>query len=214
LISNLKEHYYLRTFDENYTFAPNIHIESEFTMNIVLNGFMAISVVSLFAGCGSSLPNRDIVGEVFPKVKGKSLDGVEKILPSAFKGNKVILILGYEQNTQFDIDRWGIGFFTADLQLPPVYEIPTIPGLLPSLFKESIDSGMRSGIPKESWKDVITVYGGDGSILTKWTGTESARNCRVILLDENGKVLWMHDKGYGLPPLKSLVDILKASGIK
>jgi hypothetical protein len=52
----------------------------------------------------------------------------------------------------------------------------------------------------------------DGSVLTKWTGTEIARNCRVILLNENGKVLWMHDKGYGLPPLKSLMDVLKTTG--
>jgi hypothetical protein len=151
------------------------------------------------------------VGEVFPTVNGKNLDGVEKTLPGAFRGKKAILILGYEQNTQFDVDRWGIGFFTADLPLPPVYEIPTIAGLIPSLFKGAIDNGMRSGIPKESWKDVITVYGRDGSTLTKWTGTEGARNCRVILIDETGKVLWMHDKGYGLPPLKSLLDILKSS---
>jgi len=179
-------------------------------MNGVLYSLAMIIIVSLFAGCGSTYPNRNIVGETFPSVRGKNLEGLEISLPDEFKGKKVILILGYEQKTQFDIDRWGIGFFTADLPIPPVYEIPTIPGLIPSLFKESIDSGMRSGIPKESWKDVITVYGSDGSVLTKWTGTEVARNCRVLLLDETGKVLWMHDKGYGLPPLKSLMDVLKA----
>jgi hypothetical protein len=192
--------------------ATHFHRERNYTMNTILCSMTAMILVALFAGCGSAIPNRNVVSEVFPSVKGKNLDGVEKSLPDEFRGKKVILILGYEQNTQFDIDRWGIGFFTADLALPPVFEIPTIPGLIPSLFKESINSGMRSGIPKESWKDVITVYGSDGGMLTKWTGTEVARNCRVILLDENGKVLWMHDKGYGLPPLKSLLDLLKKSG--
>jgi hypothetical protein len=181
-------------------------------MNGVLYNVAMIIVASLFAGCGSTYQNRNIVGEAFPSVKGRNLEGLEKVLPDEFKGKKVILILGYEQKTQFDVDRWGIGFFTADLPLPSVYEIPTIPGLIPSLFKESIDSGMRSGIPKESWKDVITVYGSDGSALAKWTGTEGARNCRVILLDETGKVRWMHDKGYGIPPLKSLLDVLQAPG--
>jgi hypothetical protein len=181
-------------------------------MNNLPYAMAMILVIGLFGGCSTTLPNRTVVGEMFPSVNGKDLEGVERSLPDAFKGTKVILILGYEQNTQFDVDRWGIGFFTADLPLPPVYEIPTIPGLLPSLFKESINSGMRSGIPKESWKDVITVYGSDGSTLTNWTGTEGARNCRVILLDEAGKVLWMYDRGYGLPPLKSLLDVLKASG--
>ena len=97
---------------------------------------------------------------------------------------------------------------------PPVCEVPTIPGLLPSLFKESIDKGMRSGIPKESWKDVITVYGSDGGSIAQWTGTEVPRNCRVVLLDENGVVQWSHDKGYGLPPLKSLLDVLKKKETK
>ena len=162
-------------------------------------------------GCGTTYPNRNVVGEPFPTVRGKSLSGEEMTLPDQFKGRKTIVVIGYVQDTQFDIDRWGIGFFTANLPLPPVVEVPTIPGLLPSLFKESIDKGMRSGIPQESWKDVVTVYGSDGGKIAQWTGTETPRNCRIILLDEKGIVLWMHDKGYGLPPLKSLLGVLTKS---
>lgn len=173
---------------------------------IVLVGLLGF----LFSGCGTTYPNRNVVGEKFPTVRGKALSGEEMTLPDQFKGKKVIIVLGYVQDTQFDIDRWGIGFFTADLNLPPVYEVPTIPGLLPSLFKEAIDRGMRSGIPAESWKDVITVYGGDGGKIAEWTGTQVPRNSRVLLLDEDGVVLWMHDKGYGLPPLQSLLYVLKA----
>jgi hypothetical protein len=142
-------------------------------------------------------------------VHGKSLSGEEFTLPDRFKGGKVIIVIGYVQETQFDIDRWGIGFFTADLALPPVLEVPTIPGLIPSLFKDVIDKGMRSGIPQASWNDVVTVYGSDGGKIAQWTGTQAPRNCRILLLDENGVVLWMHDKGYGLPPLKSLLEVLK-----
>jgi hypothetical protein len=171
--------------------------------------FLALFGLGFLSGCGTTYPNRTIVGEQFPSVRGKSLSGDEIVFPDQFKGKKVILVIGYVQETQFDVDRWGIGFFTADLALPPVYEVPTIPGLLPSLFKESIDKGMRSGIPKESWKDVVTVYGSDGGKIAQWTGTEGPRNCRVILLDEKGVVLWSHDKGYGLPPLKSLLDAIK-----
>lgn len=164
----------------------------------------------MLSGCGTTYPNRNVVGERFPAVRGKSLSGQEMTLPDHFKGKKVIIVIGYVQQTQFDIDRWGIGFFTANLNLPPIVEVPTIPGLLPSLFKESIDGGMRSGIPAESWKDVVTVYGSDGAKIAEWTGTEVPRNCRVLLLDEQGVVTWMHDKGYGLPPLKSLLDTLRA----
>lgn len=177
---------------------------------IVLVALVAIAGLTV-SGCGTTYPNRNIIGEKFPSVRGKSLSGEEMTLPDQFKGKKVIIVIGYVQETQFDIDRWGIGFFTANLNLPPVYEVPTIPGLLPSLFKESIDKGMRSGIPAESWKDVVTVYGSDGGKIAEWTGTEVPRNCRVLLLDENGVVIWMHDKGYGLPPLKSLLEVLSTA---
>ena len=162
----------------------------------------------ILTGCGSSYPNRSPLGEQFPSVTGKSLAGEEIVLPDAFLGEKVILVLAFEQDAQFDVDRWGIGFFTADLDLPPVYEIPTIPGLLPSLFKDVIDGGMRKGIPKESWRDVITVYGGDGGVLSEWTGTENDLNARIVLLDEQGVVRWFHDRGYGLPPLQDLLETL------
>lgn len=170
--------------------------------------FNLIVLTAFFFGCGSTVPNRVPEGEQFPAVRGKSLDGQEFALPDTFKGTQVILIVGYEQNTQFDIDRWGIGLFTTDLNLPPVYEIPTIPGLIPSLFKEQIDRGMRKGIPKESWKDVVTVYGGDGKKLAEWTGTENPRNARIILLNKEGKVIWFYDRGYGLPPLQALREKL------
>jgi len=174
-----------------------------------IRSIFAVLVFGLFFGCGSTIPNRMPEGEQFPAVRGKSLAGQEFVLPDTFKGRQVILILGYEQNTQFDIDRWGVGFFTTNLNLPPVYEIPTIPGLIPSLFKEQIDGGMRKGIPRESWNDVITVYGSEGKKLSEWTGTENPRNARVILLDEEGKVMWFHDRGYGLPPLKALRERLE-----
>jgi len=167
--------------------------------------------IGFLVGCGSTVPNRFPVGELFPSVQGQSLDGQQTMIPEVFKGKKVILVLAYKQDTQFDVDRWGIGFFTSNLSLPPIYEIPTIPGLIPSLFKESIDEGMKKGIPKESWKDVITIYGGDGAKLTEWTGTENPNNARVILLDEEGRVLWFHDRGYGLPPLDGLLEKLRGA---
>jgi len=109
-------------------------------------------VAAFLVGCGSTIPNRIPDGESFPAVRGSSLDGQEYEIPGDFSGKPVILVVAYDQDAQFDIDRWGIGFFTANLDLPPVYEIPTIPGLIPSLFKGRIDSGMRSGILKNHGK--------------------------------------------------------------
>jgi hypothetical protein len=173
--------------------------------------FTSLFLGVIFFGCSSTFPNREIGGEVFPAVEGSTLNGTEVAIPSAFKGKKVILVIGYDMKTQFDIDRWGIGFFTAKLDLPPVYELPTIPGLIPSLLKGRIDGGMRKGIPQESWQDVITIYGDDGEELAKWTGTENPRNARIILVDEAGTVVWFHDRGYGLPPLQELLSVLEGN---
>jgi len=171
--------------------------------------FSAAILVILMAGCGSTIPNRLPVGEQFPSVTGTALNGDTVKVPETFAGMKVIIVIGYDMDTQFDIDRWGIGFFTARLDLPPVYELPTIPGLIPSLFADKIDQGMRKGIPEESWKDVVTVYGSEGGKIADWTGTENPRNARVLLLDENGTVVWFHDRGYGLPPLADLMRTLE-----
>lgn len=166
-------------------------------------------MLTLFLGCGSTIPNRLPEGELFPSLTGTSLSGVQYAIPDTFKGQTVILILAYDQNAQFDVDRWGVGFFTANLNLPPVYEIAAVPGLIPSLLKDRIDRGMRKGIPEESWKEVITAYGSGGKRLAEWTGTENPRNARVVLLDRDGKVVWFHDRGYGLPPLKELMKKLQ-----
>jgi hypothetical protein len=175
---------------------------------MIIRALVCILAVAFLVGCGSTIPNRSPVGELFPSVQGTSLQGEQTKIPEVFKGKKVILVLAYKQKTQFDVDRWGIGFFTSSLPLPPIYEIPTIPGLIPSFFKESIDEGMRKGIPQESWKDVLTIYGGDGATLTEWTGTENPNNARVVLLDEEGRVIWFHDRGYGLAPLAGLLEKL------
>jgi hypothetical protein len=175
-------------------------------------GMLVLTAAALiFAGCGSTIPNRMLVGERFPSVTGTSLSGVSTRVPETFAGTKVILVLGYVQETQFDIDRWSIGFFTADLPLPPVVELPTIGGLIPTLLRGTIDSGMRKGIPSDSWKDVVTVYGSDGRRLIEWTGNENPRNARILLLNEQGTVIWNHDGGFGLVPLRALLDTLRVT---
>ena len=178
---------------------------------MIFRSAVSAALFILMAGCGSAIPNRAPVGERFPTVTGTALSGETVTVPDDFSGQRVIIVVGYDMNTQFDIDRWGIGFFTANLDLPPVYELPTIPGLIPSLFAGRIDQGMRKGIPEESWKDVVTLYGDEGEKIAQWTGTENPRNARIILIDEEGTVQWYHDRGYGLPPLGDLLEVLKGT---
>ena len=159
--------------------------------------------ISMF-GCSTTYVNRNPVGENFPRVNGQTLTEEERELPTYFKGSYVVLLLGYKQDSQFDIDRWLIGLDMTQTNIK-AYEIPTIQGLFPRMFQFAIDNGMRKGIPKELWGGVITIYG-DGAAVQEFTGNENPNNARVLLLDQQGKVIYFHDRGFSVPALNELRD--------
>jgi hypothetical protein len=102
--------------------------------------------------------------------------------------------VGFEQNTQFDLDRWALALVQSGVELRAV-EIPTIPGLVPSLISDRIDNGMRRGIPEEDWASVITVYD-EAETIAKFTGNENPLPGRILLIDATGRVVFFHDRGY------------------
>jgi hypothetical protein len=166
-----------------------------------------ILIVFGLIGCSTTYINRNPVGEKFPTVNGQTLTEEERELPTYFKGSNVVLLLGYEQDSQFDIDRWFIGLDMTETKIK-AYEIPTIQGLFPRMFQSTIDNGMRKGIPKELWGGVITIYG-DGATVQEFTGNENPNNARVLLLDKQGKVIYFHDRGFSVPALNELRNKLE-----
>ena len=153
-----------------------------------------LGALALFQGCSSTTPNADPTGKLFPAVEGTSLEGRSHRVPDDFRGRKLLLLVGYVQDAQFDIDRWLLGLMQAQVPVD-VRELPTIEGMVPRMIGNQIDSGMRRGIPEEDWGAVITVYG-DASEIVDLTGNENPRNARVLLLDEEGRIIWFHDRGY------------------
>ena len=151
-------------------------------------------LLGAMTGCGSTVANRNPVGEAFPTVEGTSLKGETRTLPAHYAGKPVLIIVGYVQKAQFDADRWILGVLQAGLPVK-VVEVPTIDGLFPRLLSGMIDDGMRAGIPSEDWEDVVTVYG-DAARIVEFTGNDTPQNVRVLLLDAQGKVVWFHDRGY------------------
>lgn len=152
----------------------------------------ALAVGSML-GCSTSIENRDPVGESFPRVTGNALSGESVLLPDAFAGSPVVLLVGYVQDAQFDLDRWLLGLVQLDSEVARV-EVPTIDGLLPGMAAGFIDEGMRGGIPREDWASVVTVYD-EADAIVRFTGEERPRNGRILLLDGDGIVRWFHDRG-------------------
>ena len=158
--------------------------------------------VVLLSACTSQYPNQQVTGKQFPSISGESLEKNMVTIPSDFKADKTLILIGYKQDSQFDIDRWLIGLDMAGITLP-TYELPTIAGMAPRMFSTFIDSGMRKGIPKELWGGVITIYN-DGEAVQKFTGNQSPNNSRVVLIDSNGKILYFYDRGFSVDALNKL----------
>ncbi|WP_419191230.1 hypothetical protein [Saltatorellus ferox] len=178
---------------------------------VLFVGFLSAALFS-FGGCSSPVPNRNPIGEVFPTIEATPLDAEgegsgEVRIPGDFAGAPLLLLVGYVQDAQFDIDRWLFGVLDAELGVA-LREVPAARGMAASLASGFIDSGMRKGIPQTEWGAVVTTYGKTADTIAKVTGTERPRNARVLLLDGEGVIRWFHDAGFSAATLIALRSAL------
>jgi len=165
--------------------------------------FIIMALFNCF-GCTKKFVNKTPIGQKFPSVKGQSLDKIIYNIPEDFQGEKVLFLIGFVQNTQFDIDRWTIGIEQTSTSVK-TYELPATQGFIPIYFKTRLDDSMRNGIPNDIWGGVITIYK-DGIKIQEFTGNENPNNSRVVLINESGKVIFFHDRGFSVKALKELKE--------
>lgn len=170
---------------------------------------LAVGLALSTGACSTSHARRDPTGETFPSVRGQSLDGRELRLPEVGAGAPLLLLVGYDQDAQFDLDRWLLGLNDAGVDVR-LFEVPTIPGMVPRLLSGVIDNGMRRGIPEEDWGLVVTVYG-DAEQIARFTGDADGLTGRVLLLDATGRVVFFHDRGYSVGTLRRLQAALRSA---
>ena len=151
-------------------------------------------IILLGLGCAKKFERQDPMNLYFPSVHATSLTGESVMIPEFFRGKPIVLLIGYVQDSQFDVDRWVLGL--KQLETPiGIIEIPTIQGLVPRMISSKIEQGMRDGIPEEDWGIVFTVYK-DAEMIAQFLGNTKPLNVRVVLVDEEGKIIWFHDRGY------------------
>ena len=172
---------------------------------------VALCVSSFVGGCSTTYPARDPLGERLPDVEAKTLEGDALALPGDLAGAPAILLVGYKQRAQFDLDRWWMGLQQAEVKVT-VIEVPTIPALVPTLISGWIDEGMRAGIPEEGWGVVATLYGDSAEPVARFTGNEGGNNARVLALDGSGQVVWFTDRGYSAGQALELAELLEGMG--
>jgi hypothetical protein len=163
--------------------------------------------VLFFSSCANyEYPSQVSIGDKMIEATGQSLEGNTVVIPRDFAGQETLLLFGYKQDSQFDIDRWLIGLDMTQTNVA-AYEIPTIQGMLPRMFSGFIDSGMRKGIPKNLWKGVVTVYE-DGDKVQRFTGNLNPNNARVMLLDKQGSIVYFYDRGFSVEALNEVRSLL------
>lgn len=170
-----------------------------------------IAFLLLLNGCSQTYPNQQVVGQNFPSISGTSLEQEDIKIPEMFAEELTLLLVGYKQDSQFDIDRWLIGLDLTNTNIP-VYELPAIQGMFPRMFSTFIDNGMRKGIPKPLWKGVITIYK-DGATVQKFTGNVNANNARVMLINKAGEILYFYDQGFSVDALKQVRALVDTNNI-
>ena len=154
-------------------------------MIVWLTAFVAASVAEL------------TIGQPLPELKGEFLSGKTAILPQASQGRVALLLLGFSYDSRIQVEDWAKRF-RKDFEQDPLvtfYEIPMIGGIA-RLGKWFIDSGMRKGTPKADYEHVITVYGGT-DVWKQRVGFDDPTAAYLILLDQNGRVRWVHSGPVG-----------------
>lgn len=157
---------------------------------------LLFSIIPLvFVACSSKVSTpQNVQNSLFPKVQGNSLTQQPVTLPDSYRGKVTLLLIGYTQKAQFDIDRWILGALQADIKAE-IVEVPTIAGMMPQMVQSFIDNGMRSGIPKSDWASVVTVYE-DAPKIIQALGNERPQSAYVALLNKEGRIVWTSNIGY------------------
>jgi hypothetical protein len=107
-------------------------------------------------------------------------------------GAPVLLLCAYRRGAQADIDRWA-AFAARDLPQLAVFELPIIPAPVWRPLQGWIDGGMRGGVPRAQWSQVVTLYR-DGAKARAFIGDAGGDRAQVVLLDAAGVVAF-HDAG-------------------
>jgi hypothetical protein len=149
-----------------------------------------------------------LVGRRFPSVGGRALSGEAVRFPEDILGAPALLLCAYRRGTQADIDRWA-AFAGREFPDLAVYELPIIPALVWRPLQGMIDGGMRGGVPRRQWSNVVTLYE-QGSKARTFLGDDGGLQAHVVLLDAGGAVAFHDAAGFSEAAARALASALGA----
>ncbi|MCJ7624846.1 MAG: hypothetical protein MUO76_15200 [Anaerolineaceae bacterium] len=130
----------------------------------------------------------------FPNVAGKNLKRKIHTFPKDFPAQYNIILMAFHRHQQLDINTW-LPFVDqlenkvsnlAYLEFPVIYKMNPIGQFM-------LNEGMRAGIPDQKARErTITLYL-DKQHFLEQLGIDSEDEIQVMLVTDNGKVLWQEN---------------------
>ena len=148
----------------------------------------------------------------FPTVEARNLQGLGVTLPSAFEGDRNVVVVAFKRDHQALVDSW-VPWLEAQAAVDPglrFYEIPTI-GRIWAPVRNMIDGGMARAIKEPVvLQRTLTVYG-DVNRLTRPLAITDTSTIAVFLVDADGTVLWSGAGPFADASAAALSDVLHAA---
>ncbi len=132
---------------------------------------------------------------VFPTIQGANLEGKQFVFPKDFAKKINLLAISFSSQQQPQVTSW----YSAATRLRKVhpelafYEMPVLPptSATPRAF---VDTGLRSGVPDVVLPEVVIRLYMARDALLKAIGETSGQKIILLLVDQQGIILW---RGHG-----------------
>ena len=146
----------------------------------------------------------------FPNVEGSNLNDREYSLPADFEGTWNLVLLGYLKEHQAQVDTWLAIGPTLEERFESLryYELPTLEVLTPQR-RTRLDNRMKAEITRSDTRDrTITLYL-DRTAFLESLGLSSTNEIHAILVDRDGRVVWIHEGPRTDPAERTLTRTLE-----
>jgi hypothetical protein len=130
--------------------------------------------------------------ETIPKIETKTVSGKPISLPTAASGKPAVLIFGFSQESDKQIEQWAKSLRAEQLT---VYSIPVLESV-PKLIRGIVASGIRSSTEPAFRDYMAPVFSGEAA-LKSLVQFKEPKDAYVVLLDATGNILF---KGHGAAP--------------
>ncbi|NTW02145.1 MAG: hypothetical protein HGA19_12805 [Oscillochloris sp.] len=150
---------------------------------------------------------------IFPPLQARNLNGRTLTLPTAFAGERNVVIVAFRREHQQLVDSWfsALDPLLADYPDLRAYEVPVLASSY-TFVRPFIDGGMAIAIPSPAVRErTLTVYTNVTNVITALQ-ISSPETITILLVDRSGQISWRSEGAYAADKGAGLVQALATRG--